>query len=317
MTLLCKDVDQHEGYVRKESIINAAKDISQASSVNKELYAASLPAFNNLSQLCCPLTELVPNARRVKPNRRRRRGVYWYGMQPEEPEIPIPEANLWNEFVTDPLGPKACELQSLCVALGLHKTNPKAVMAHDIMQQIGLKHATRVPACLVLTVVPPNRRMSYRYWPARSTWYNRNIDYHQYTSTQSNMYFSDFFLRQQHEGVMTFCHVPTIGEALILLSDLLNKLELPVVLVDKVGAIFVWPFLFRERPWQKPTGSAAKMLCRNELKHSDILLNCLNMLVKDNFVFTATWTSVVVYLFSPSTIFTWDVLAVWWWLLTS
>ena len=120
--------------VRGPSVI--ARDLCNVSRVNKELYIASLPAFEHLSSLCKPIqTEIQLETR-----------------SPYCSSVPQDIDNLWAMLITEPTSLKTGQLNSMLSAFQIHGTWSKVVTTHKLLQQLGINRPTRYPACILIAV---------------------------------------------------------------------------------------------------------------------------------------------------------------------
>ena len=122
--------------VRGPSVI--ARDLSNVSRVNKELYIASLPAFQHLSTLCDPIKTCLGVTSRLYSH-------HLMGPEADKDEV-------WNMLISDPASLSSAQLKSMSLAMHLPTAPPKAVLAHKLMQQIGIDGPVRHPARLLLAI---------------------------------------------------------------------------------------------------------------------------------------------------------------------
>ena len=132
---LCDDIELYG--VRAPSVI--ARDISNASIVNKEIYAASLPAFKHLSSLCSPLKNMI----RLLSNEHYSRKASCKT---------VAEDHLWDSLISDPSLLRMTDLKTMRQNLRLPGFEKKAMTIFQLVERMGLKHPTPVPARLVLAV---------------------------------------------------------------------------------------------------------------------------------------------------------------------
>ena len=113
---LCDEIELKG--VRGPSVI--ARELSLISQVNKELYAASQPAFQHLSNLCPSLDSIVKRLRAYKCNSAIKEVTTEHGVVlPWACSDSIPDTPQWDAFVSDPKSLKAAELRFLCSAMHL------------------------------------------------------------------------------------------------------------------------------------------------------------------------------------------------------
>ena len=137
--------------VRGPSVI--ARELSLISRVNKDFYAASLPAFQHLSNLCLTIESAVTELRHYSPVRRFSTEHGGYDVPPS-----IPDPPQWDAFVSDPKSLKAAELRSLCAAMHFSTSRPKAVLIRKLMQSVSLEYPTPTPARLVFAIQCERRK---------------------------------------------------------------------------------------------------------------------------------------------------------------
>ena len=135
LMLVCDDFE--EDGVRGASVI--ARDLCNASCVSKELYIASIPAFQHLSTLCLPLQDCFWN---LPPQGKRFR---YYGYT-------LTQNHLWDSLISNPSALNHQDLYYLYADMGFDDTLPKERMVIKILERWGLKHPTGRPARAVFAV---------------------------------------------------------------------------------------------------------------------------------------------------------------------
>ena len=140
MKLLCDDVEIKG--VRGPSVI--ARELCNLSMVNKELYSATLPAFQHLSTLCRPIQCLLPISSSYTTDESDLEEM-------EDTRVRV-EDRLWESFVSDPASMTQAQLKSMCQATQLHSASTKATTALRLLRQIGIEQPTRIPARLLISV---------------------------------------------------------------------------------------------------------------------------------------------------------------------
>ena len=146
---LCDDIELKG--VRGPSVI--AREISLISQVNKELYAASQPAFQHLSNLCPSLDSIVKRLRDYRCNSAVKEVITEHGVVYARASSDlIPDTPQWDAFVSDPKSLRSGELKSLCSAMHLTVSRPKAVLIQALMKSMNLHYPTPTPACLIFAV---------------------------------------------------------------------------------------------------------------------------------------------------------------------
>ena len=117
LVAVCKDIDV-EG-VRGPSVI--ARDLINASMASKELYSASLPAFQHLSSFC--------------------------------PPMPCGADELWNAFVSDPMAMRLEDIKTLAKKSSVKVSQPRPALIVQLMNYMKLQRPSRIPAKLLKAVM--------------------------------------------------------------------------------------------------------------------------------------------------------------------
>ena len=126
--------------VRGPSVV--ARDISSAAISCKEIYAASLPAFQRLSTLCRSISaSLQLGERRV-----------WY-RRPESLAGISPDDQMWESFVRNPKSVKAKNIKALHHELGLTGCHQKSIMISEVLNALKLMQPSLIPARLLIAVM--------------------------------------------------------------------------------------------------------------------------------------------------------------------
>ena len=123
--------------VRGPSVI--ARDLCNVSRVNKELYLASLPAFQHLGHLCPPINCSFSTFI-VSKNR--------------DAILKGDTDTLWDVLFSEPASLTYEQLKDMCAAMALEYNSgrTKSVMAHKLLKTLRMKQPTRYPARLILAV---------------------------------------------------------------------------------------------------------------------------------------------------------------------
>ena len=144
MMTLCDDLEING--IRGISVI--ARELSLAARVNKEFYAASLPAFKHLSNLCPSLDSLLPNLRNETEAQDASQAV----SSTSSASLNL-DSSIWDALVADPRRPTALEIKLMYTAMGFNESQPKDVMAFELMAHFKLMHPTPLPARLIFAVL--------------------------------------------------------------------------------------------------------------------------------------------------------------------
>ena len=123
--------------VRGPSVI--ARDLCNVSRVNKELYIASLPAFQRLGHLCPPIHCSFPTAIISKNG---------------DAVLKADTDPLWDVLLSEPASLTYDQLQMMGAAMasGYNIGRTKSVITHRLLKTVRIKQPTRYPARLILAV---------------------------------------------------------------------------------------------------------------------------------------------------------------------
>ena len=143
LEMLSSDIEL-EG-VRGPSVI--ARDLCNVSRVNKELYIASLPAFQHLGSLCETIQQ----------------SLYYPSYSQYYNTVSSGDTDaLWDILVSNPTSLICGQLKIMLAGFGMETAWTKVVMTHKLLQQLGIQKPTRYPAQLLLSVRKEKHDMD---WP--------------------------------------------------------------------------------------------------------------------------------------------------------